>query len=100
METRIRKYETMIVLRPDLDKEITEAFNQRVVDLIKAEGGEVDKVNIWGKRRLAYEIDDYTEGIYVVINYTGGTAIGAELERVLRIIDGVLRYINIRVDDK
>lgn len=88
-----RKYETMFILRPELEEASQTALIDRFSSLITENGGEVVKVDRWGKRRLNYEIDKLREGYYVVIKFTGDTGLEKELTRVYKITDGVIRNI-------
>ncbi|MEA4911284.1 MAG: 30S ribosomal protein S6 [Oscillospiraceae bacterium] len=90
-------YETIMVLNTKLDEEATKALIEKFTSLI-AENGAVESVDEWGKRRLAYEIMDETEGYYVLVNFTSDTAFPKELDRVYKITDGVLRSIIVRKD--
>ena len=92
----MRGYELVVIIRPDLDDEATEAVIEKVRSMIENNGGEIAKVDKWGKRRLAYEIDDLREGFYVVVNFKGEAAVAAELDRVLKITDTVLRHMIVR----
>jgi len=92
----MRKYEAMYVMRPNYEEEQYKAFVEKYNALIQANGGEVTKVDPWGKRRLAYEIDKVREGYYVVVYFEGDSALPAELERNFRIADEVMRYIVVR----
>ncbi len=92
-------YETIMVLNPKLDEEATKALIGKFTGLI-ADNGTVDSVDEWGKRRLAYEIEDETEGYYVLVNFTADTEFPKELDRVYQITDGVLRTIIVRKGDK
>lgn len=87
-----RKYETVIILRANLSEEETAAQVEKYKNLI-AENGTVENVDEWGKRRLAYPINDETEGYYVQYNYTAGTSFPAEFDRQLKISDVVLRSL-------
>ena len=93
----INKYETVFVLNPELSEEATKALIEKFTDLI-SKNGTIENVNEWGKRKLAYPIDDYTEGYYVVVNFTAVPAFPAELCRVYNITDGILRSIVVRTD--
>ena len=84
------KYETMLVTSAALDEEATAALVGKFKSLIEA-NGTIDSVDEWGKKRLAYPINDETDGIYTVINFTSNTDFPAELDRVYKITDGVLR---------
>ncbi|NLW16416.1 MAG: 30S ribosomal protein S6 [Firmicutes bacterium] len=96
----MRQYETMFIMKPEFDKEQAQAVVDRYVDIIKNNGGTVDKVSDWGKRRLAYEVKKYREGIYALINFQSEPAVAAELERNFKISEDVIRYLIIRTDDK
>ncbi len=91
----INKYETVFVLNPELSEDATKALTAKFTDLI-AQNGTIENINEWGKRKLAYPIDDYTEGYYVVVNFTANPAFPAELSRIYNITDGVLRSIIVR----
>lgn len=92
----MRNYEAMIILQPDLEEDARNALVEKVQSFILKDGAEVTDVNHWGTRRLAYEINDFRDGYYFLLKFAGkGTEIG-ELERNLKITDGVLRYLVIR----
>ena len=96
----MNKYELVYIITPDVDEEGRKALNERVNELIVRNGGEVTKVEDWGKRRLAYAIDYKTEGWYVLVNFNGNSEMPKEIERNLGIIDQVIRYQIIRVLEK
>lgn len=87
-----RSYELLYVLKPDLGEEGLAALDDRIQGLIEA-NGEISNIDVWGNRRLAYEIEDYTEGYYVVLQFNSEPTFPVELERQLRINDSVLRYL-------
>ena len=84
------KYETMLVTSATLDEESTIALVGKFKSLIEA-NGKIEAVDEWGKRRLAYPINDEAEGIYTLITFTCEPDFPAELDRVYKITDGVLR---------
>ncbi|HIY11157.1 MAG TPA: 30S ribosomal protein S6 [Candidatus Anaerofilum excrementigallinarum] len=84
------KYETMLVTSAALDEETTTALVGKFKSLIEA-NGTIEAVDEWGKRRLAYPINDENEGVYTVITFTSEPNFPAELDRVYKITDGVLR---------
>ena len=84
------KYETMMVTTANLDEEAS--------NLIAA-NGTIDSVDDWGKKRLAYPINDETEGVYTVINFTSEPDFPAELDRVFKITEGVLRSMTLAVEE-
>ena len=90
------KYETMLVTSAALDEEASAALVGKFKALIEA-NGTIDSVDEWGKKRLAYPINDENEGIYTVIQFTSGPEFPAELERVYKITDGVLRFLTTSV---
>lgn len=96
----MRPYEVMIVLDPTVDDETARAEVDRATDLIKTKGGVPGRVDRWGKRRLAYEINDHREGYYVVMDASAEPAVMAELDRMLHLADRVLRHKVIRLPDK
>ena len=92
----MRKYEAMYVLRPELDDEKVNAAIEKFSGIITANGGEVTKVDQWGKRQLAYEIQKVREGYYVLCYFDADTELPKELERNFKISDDVIRYLVIR----
>lgn len=95
----MRKYETLYIIQPILEEEAVKALVERFSALITEQGGQVEKVDEWGKRRLAYPIDDFREGYYVLMNFSSDADTPQELERVFKITDGVIRYLIIREDE-
>lgn len=96
----MKAYELLFFVNPSLDVESRAAVMKRI-DVTIAEGnGTVDNVDEWGKRKLAYEINDLTEGDYTLINFHADPESIAELDRVLRISDAVERHMIVRRDDK
>lgn len=87
-----KKYELMVILSPTLDSEQNESTQTRIQDLINA-NGTVSHVDDWGRRRLAYEIEDQAEGHYQVITFEAESEAPREIERVLEIMNGVMRYM-------
>jgi len=95
----INKYETIMVINPTLEEEKVEAIVEKFKDLI-SKNGEVTNVDVWGKKKLAYEIDDLTEGYYVLVEFSSKPEFPAELERVYKITDGIIRDIVIKKDEE
>jgi len=96
----VKAYELLIMNKPTLDEEAVTAIVERAKTLITAEGGVVDNVDDWGKRPLAYEIDKLKDGYYVLIDFHHDPHAIAEIERVLRITDGIMRYMLVGRQDK
>ncbi len=95
----MRNYEAIYILKPDMDEEAVVAAVTRFEDVVKNNGGEIVKLDRWGKRRLAYELNDYTEGHYVLMNFKSPSTAFQELERMMRISDFVLRQLIIKKED-
>ncbi len=91
-------YEVVYVLAPDLEEEQVEEQHNQVKAVIERFGGEAGEIDVWGKRRLAYEINDYQEGTYAIRNFQGNSEVISELERVFRMDDSVLRYLVSRTE--
>jgi small subunit ribosomal protein S6 len=89
----------MLVLNPNLEEEALDSRVGKVQELITDRGGEIVKTEKWGKRKLAYEIAEFTEGFYVVMTFQAESAVAAELERVLKITDDVIRHLLVRTDE-
>ncbi|CFW99786.1 Translation elongation factor EF1B/ribosomal protein S6 [Syntrophomonas zehnderi OL-4] len=97
----MRDYELMYIIKPDLDDETIAEIKARLLKIIEDFGGEfVNEVPGWGRKRMAYRIEDYAEGIYVLWNFKGKPETVAELDRVIKISDYLLRHIIIRKDEK
>ena len=92
MAKTTEKYEVLYVLNPNLTEEETQAIVEKVKTLIE-QNGTVDEMEEWGKRKLAYEINYLTEGYYVLVKFTSGPELPAELDRILGITDGVIRSL-------
>ena len=96
MEKVICSYETLFVIKPDLTEEATAAVVNKFTALIADNGGTVENVNVWGKRRLAYPIEKHVEGYYVLVNFKSEANLPLELNRVFGITDEILRNIVVR----
>jgi small subunit ribosomal protein S6 len=96
----VQKYEAVYIMDPALAEEDQTAMTERLQRVIADQGGTVDAVDKWERRRLAYEIKGRREGMYVVINFTGSSACARELERVMRLADNVLRAMIVGVEEK
>ena len=89
----MKAYELLYFISPNLSEEESVAVNGKVSATIGAINGTIDSVDEWGKRKLAYEIDDLSEGIYYLVNFSADPDSITELNRVLRITDGVIRFM-------
>ena len=99
MEKIRSSYETLFIVDSDLGEEAVRALIDKFTSLIAA-NGEIEKIDEWGKRRLAYPINDKPEGYYVLVNHKAEADFPAELERVFGITDGIMRSMVIRLDEK
>ena len=95
----MKKYEVAVILKPHLEEEAAKEEFAKVQALIERFGGTVEKMDEWGKRRLAYEIQKIREGIYCIITFTAEPGAPAEIESRLRIMEDVLRYLIICLDE-
>ena len=94
----MRRYEVMVILDPDLEERTVAPSLDAFLNVVKNDGGSVEKVDIWGRRRLAYEIAKHAEGIYAVIDVKAEPATVSELDRQLSLNESVLRTKVMRVD--
>lgn len=94
----MRKYEMMVILNPEIDERTVAPALEKLLNVVSANGGSVDATDIWGKRRLAYQIEKYSEGIYAVIEMTTNAQIAEELTRQLSLNESVLRTKLLRRD--
>ena len=96
----MNKYEVVYIIDPAVEEEARKELIAKYNSLITENGGSVDKVEEWGKRRLAYAIDYKTEGYYVLVNFQAESELPKELERNLQISDSIIRYQVIRLLEK
>ena len=95
----MNKYELMVIIDPALEDDKKEAAVENVKNII-AEAGEVSTTDVWGLRKLAYPIQEKTEGYYVVMQFTAEPELPKELDRRLRIADAYMRHIIVSKDEK
>lgn len=94
-----REYETTYILRPNTTNEGVAEVNTRIKGIIEGMGGKIIKVDNWGKRRLAYEVAKERKGIYLYWQYLAQPGVVEETERNLRMLDSVIRYLTVKVDE-
>ena len=92
------KYETIFIVNPNLEEAAATAVVDKFKSLVEANGTNVE-VEDWGKRRLAYPIEDQTEGVYTLVRFESKPEFPAELDRIYKITDGVMRSIIVSLDD-
>ena len=89
----MNKYETLYIITPELDEEAAKACIEKFNGIIAANGGEVEKVDEWGRKKLAYPIDYKTEGYYVLVYFAANSELPMELERNFKNDEAIIRYI-------
>ncbi len=96
----MRAYELMVILDPDLEERTVQPSLDTYLNVVRKDGGSVENIDIWGRRRLAYEIDKNAEGIYAVVTLQAEPATVKELDRQLTLNESILRTKVIRPDSK
>ena len=96
----MRRYEVMVILDPELEERTVEPSLDTYLNIVRKEGGTVEKVDIWGRRKLAYDVKKKSEGIYAIIDLTAEPAVVKELDRQLTLNESILRTKVIRPDQK
>jgi len=94
----MRQYEMMVILDPEVEERTVGPSLDKYLSVITTQGGSVDKVDIWGRRRMAYEIKKRSEGIYAVVDFTASSDTAKELDRQLGLNEAVLRTKILRTD--
>lgn len=95
----MNEYELMVIIHPEVDEDGVTAINEQITGWINSHGGVVDKTNVWGRRKLAYEIHKQTEGTYFVMDLKLDGASLAEVERSVKLHERILRYMFVRQGD-
>ena len=93
------QYELMVILDPEIDERTVAPSLDKFLNVIRNDGGTIDNVDIWGRRRLAYEIQKKSEGIYAVVNFTATSEATVELDRQLKLSEAVLRTKVLRAEE-
>lgn|SRR5690554_4441007 len=93
------QYELMVILDPEIDERTVAPSLDKFLGVIRNDGGTIENVDIWGRRRLAYEIQKKSEGIYAVVNFTATSAATLELDRQLKLSEAVLRTKVLRAEE-
>lgn len=96
----MNKYELIYVIDTAVEESARNELIARFNGMIEQDGGKVEKVEEWGKRRLAYVINYKTEGYYVLVNFTANAELPREIERVMQINESILRYLTVKVEEK
>ena len=93
----LNKYETLFIIDPDVGEENEKALVEKFKNLLET-SAQLENVDEWGKRKLAYSINDKNEGYYVLANFSADSEFPRELERIFKITDGIMKYIIINKD--
>jgi small subunit ribosomal protein S6 len=96
----MRVYEELFILKPDTVEEEVDGFVEQIQQVITNGKGTVDKTDKWGVRKLAYRVQKYSEGLYVLIQFSSTPDLVKEIERRLRVSDAVIKFITVRIDEK
>jgi len=94
---RVREYETIYVLKPDVARDSQERLANRLSEVVTRESGKLTTIENWGRRQLAYTVAKYRRGVYVYLKYLGGGTLVSEIERNLRMVDDVLKYQTVQI---
>jgi small subunit ribosomal protein S6 len=94
----MRIYEELFIMKPDTPEEEIDQFIEQMKTVVTAASGSVDKAEKWGKRRLAYRVDKYREGVYVLFQFNAAPETVKEFERRLRVSDLVIKFLTVRID--
>ncbi|MFC7401578.1 30S ribosomal protein S6 [Citricoccus sp. GCM10030269] len=96
----MRAYELMVLVDPEVDERTVEPTLQKYLEVVTKDGGSIDQFDLWGRRRLAYEIQKKTEAIYAVISFTSSPETSKELDRLLGLNETILRTKIIRPEEQ
>ena len=94
----MRTYEALYIVRPELEDEQIQTISTEVETLVTANGGSIVRSEIWGKRKLAYEVQKCTEGNYILLRFTGSPTFVARLETHFRLTDSIIRFMVVHFD--
>lgn len=95
----MRRYETIFIVNPDLGDEDAKGITEKVKGIIEKANGRVEKAEDWGTRKLAYEVQKKSRGRYIYVKYFGKSDLVAEIERNLRIFEGVIKYQTVQIEE-
>lgn len=94
----MRNYEVIFIVKP-AEEEAVSAVVTKFENLVATNGGTMAKIDRWGKKRLAYEVKDFTEGFYFIFHFASEPAVVAELDRVMKITDEILKHMILKADE-
>src|SRR5713226_1175810 len=96
----MRVYEELFIVKPDTPEEEVDGFIDQIKQVITSGKGTVDKTEKWGVRKLAYRVQKWNEGAYVLVQFSSSPELVKEIERRLRVSDLVIKFITVRIDEK
>ena len=96
----MRVYEELFIVKPDAPEEEVDGFVEQIKQVISSGKGTVEKADKWGLRKLAYRVQKYNEGIYVLVQFSSSPELVREIERRMRVSDLVIKFITVRIDEK
>ncbi len=96
----MRVYEELFIVKPDAPEEEVDAYIDQLKELITNGKGTVEKADKWGTRKLAYRVQKYSEGVYVLLQFSSSPELVKEVERRMRVTDMVIKFITVRIDEK
>ena len=96
----MRVYEELFIVKPDAPEEEVDAYIGQLKELIANGKGTVEKADKWGTRKLAYRVQKYNEGIYILFQFSSSPELVREIERRMRVTDLVIKFITVRIDEK
>lgn len=96
----MRVYEELFIVKPDAPEEEVDAYIGQIKEMIVNGKGTVDKADKWGTRKLAYRVQKYNEGVYVLLQFSSSPELVKEIERRMRVTDLVIKFITVRIDEK
>ncbi|WP_320008199.1 30S ribosomal protein S6 [Maridesulfovibrio sp.] len=95
----LRKYEVLLLLSPELASDSRKELVEGLIAIIDREGGKMDEIDDWGSRQLAYPVQNQTRGYYVRLVFNAPGPLVAELERNIRITDGIFKFVTVKLDE-
>lgn len=96
----MRTYETLYIIKPDVPEDEVQTLAKQLETLVVSDGGEIVRSEIWGKRRLAYEVKKFSEGYYVLLRFTGNAGIVQRIENHFHLADAIIRHLLVLFDER
>ena len=96
----MREYEILFIVNPDCEDDRLKEVIEKFTGIVTRNGGEILKVDEWGRQKLAYEIGKFSKGSYVLLDFAGGPSLAAELERNLRLDEQILKFLTVKLSDQ